>query len=102
MSPELSSATAFAIAALVTFAATPLVIKVAIRTAFLDLPSGYKEHGAPTPYLGGTAIMAGVVAAVLLVRGGVSEHGLMIACGLAICLVGTLDDRVNLSIWVRL
>src|SRR4051794_2868668 len=102
MSPELRSATAFAIAASVTFVATPLVIRVAMRTAFLDRPSGYKSHAGPTPYLGGTAIMAGVAAAVLLIGGGAGEHGVMLACALAICLVGTIDDRVNLSLWARL
>ena len=59
MSPELRSATAFGIAALVTFVATPLMIRVAVRTAFFDVPLGYKEHARPTPYLGGVAIMCG-------------------------------------------
>lgn len=102
MSPELNSAAAFAVAALVTFIATPLMIRLAVRSAFFDLPTGYKEHVGPTPYLGGTAIMAGILAAVLVMGGAVHEHGVMIACGLAICLVGTLDDRVNLSVWIRL
>src|SRR3954467_1636852 len=82
MSPELWSAAAFAIAALVTLAATPLTIRIAERTAFFDLPAGYKEHVRPTPYLGGMAIMAGILAAVLLVPGAVAEHGMIIACAL--------------------
>jgi UDP-GlcNAc:undecaprenyl-phosphate GlcNAc-1-phosphate transferase len=102
MSPEQWSAAAFAVAALVTLAATPLTIRIAERTAFFDLPAGYKEHVRPTPYLGGTAIMAGILAAVLLVPGTVEEHGVIVACALVVCVVGTLDDRVNLPVSTRL
>src|SRR4051794_2796237 len=102
MSPELWSVAAFATAVLVTFAATPLTIRIAERTAFFDLPVGYKGHASPTPYLGGAAIMAGLLAAVLLLRGTGDRHDVIIACALAICLVGTLDDRVNLPISIRL
>src|SRR4051795_3219385 len=102
MSPELPSAAAFAIAALVTFVVTPLTIRIAERTAFFDMPVGYKGHASPTPYLGGIAILAGILAAVLLAGGSVDQHGVIIVCALAVCLVGTLDDRVNLPILLRL
>src|SRR4051812_6451038 len=102
MSPELRSAAAFGIAALATFVATPLMIRVAVRTAFFDVPLGYKEHVRPTPYLGGVAIMGGILAAVLPLRGAVGGHGVMLVCGLAICLMGTLDDRVGLPVSARL
>src|SRR4051812_32207406 len=99
MSPELRSGAAFGIAALVTFAATPPMIRVAVRTAFFAPPTGYKEHAHPTPYLGGAAIMAGVLAAVLLFGGGGADgQRLIVACGLAIWLAGTLDDRVGLPV----
>src|SRR3954465_4300082 len=101
MSLELSSVAAFAVAAVLTFLVTPLTIRIAERTAFFDLPVGYKGHASPTPYLGGTAIMAGILAAVLLVPGAVQEHGVIIACALAICLVGTLDDRMSLPVSTR-
>src|SRR3954451_21454485 len=102
MSLELSSAAAFAVAALVTFLVTPLTITIAQRTAFFDMPVGYKGHGNPTPYLGGVAILAGILAALSLVGHAVDQHGVIIACALAICLVGTLDDRVNVPIAARL
>src|SRR3954471_15403545 len=101
MSPELRSAAAFGIAALVTFVATPLMITVAVRTAFFDVPIGYKGHARPTPYLGGVAILAGILAAVLPLRGAVEGQGVLIVCGLGICLMGTLDDRVNLPVSAR-
>jgi UDP-GlcNAc:undecaprenyl-phosphate GlcNAc-1-phosphate transferase len=97
MSPELRSAAAFGIAALVTVVVTPLMIRVAVRTAFFDLPTGYKEHARATPYLGGAAIMAGILAAVLATGG----LGVLVACGLAVCVAGTLDDRVGLPVSAR-
>lgn len=101
MSPDFTAASAFAIAAVATFLATPLAIAVAVRTKFYDLPAGYKGHKRPTPYLGGTAIIIGILAAVLLVRGAVGTHWVIIVGALAIWAMGTLDDRINLPISLR-
>src|SRR5947209_8808497 len=102
MSPQGAAAAAFAIAALGTYLATPLAIMVAVRTHFFDLPAGYKGHRRPTPYLGGTAIIVGILLAVLLVRGAATTHWVIIIGALAVWAMGTLDDRVNLPIVVRL
>ena len=101
MSPELSAAAAFAIAAVATYLATPVVIAIAVRTKFFDLPAGYKGHKRPTPYLGGTAIIVGILAAVLIVRGAATTHWAIIVGAVAIWAVGTVDDRVNLPISIR-
>lgn len=101
MSPELRALAAFGIAAAVTYLITPVVIAVAVRTGFLDLPKGYKGHKKPTPYLGGTAIVAGIVVATVFTDGGVQAHPLIIACALAIWAMGTIDDKVNLPISLR-
>src|SRR5579864_4486028 len=102
MSPELAAAAAFAIAALATYLATPVAIAVAVRTHFFDLPAGYKGHRKPTPYLGGTAIIVGILSAVLLVRGHATTHWVIIAGAVAVWAMGTADDRLNLPIFVRL
>ena len=102
MSPELTSVAAFAIAVLATFVATPVAIWIAVRTSFFDLPVGYKGHKRPTPYLGGTAIMVGIIAAALSVQGVLGRYGVLVACALAIWVVGTIDDRVNLPILLRM
>lgn len=101
MSPEFSAAAAFAIAAVGTFLATPIAIAIAVRTGFFDRPAGYKEHAKPTPYLGGTAIIVGILAAVVLVRGAGNTHWVIIVCAVAIWAMGTLDDRVSLPISLR-
>src|SRR5690349_20097242 len=101
MSPELSTAAAFASAAIATYLVTPPAIAIARRTSFFDLPVGYKGHKRPTPYLGGTAIIVGILAGVLAVRGVASMHVAIIGGAVLIWLMGTIDDKVNLPISVR-
>jgi len=101
VSSELDAAAAFLIAAVVTYVATPVAIKLAVRTSFFDLPVGYKGHKQPTPYLGGTAIIVGILIAVFATRGAGTAHWTIIASALAIWGMGTIDDRVNLPISVR-
>jgi UDP-GlcNAc:undecaprenyl-phosphate GlcNAc-1-phosphate transferase len=72
-----------------------------MRTSFFDHPAGYKDHGEPTPYLGGLAIIAGILAAVLAVRGVQSVHWAIIVGAVVICTMGTLDDRISLPISLR-
>jgi UDP-GlcNAc:undecaprenyl-phosphate/decaprenyl-phosphate GlcNAc-1-phosphate transferase len=94
------SALAFACAALATYLLTPVAIRIAFRTGFVDKPAGYKGHTQPTPYLGGCAITLGVLAGVAVgtIPG---RYGVAIACVVAVWILGTIDDRVNLPIAVR-
>lgn len=95
------AAVACAVAALLTYVLTPLAIRVAVRTKFYDLPAGYKGHRSPTPYLGGTAIVLGIVFGAI-VTGGLPQRYLpIVICALAIWAMGTVDDKVSLPIAVR-
>jgi UDP-GlcNAc:undecaprenyl-phosphate/decaprenyl-phosphate GlcNAc-1-phosphate transferase len=87
---------------LVAVAATPLAIRIATRTGFLDRPVGYKAHAAATPYLGGAAILAGFLAGALI-YGAVGDSDLTaLFVGAAILwLVGTIDDRLLLGPRIR-
>lgn len=88
------------VAAVVTYLLTPLVIRLAMRTAFFDRPAGYKGHDNPTPYLGGTAIFAGVWAGLAI--GGLHTHWApIVLCAVPIWVMGTIDDRVGLPILLR-
>ncbi|HEU5086935.1 MAG TPA: hypothetical protein VFT99_05800, partial [Roseiflexaceae bacterium] len=46
--------------------ATPLARRLALRTGVVDVPNTRKVHGAPVPMLGGAAIYAGFVLALIL------------------------------------
>jgi len=96
--PEL----AFLVALGVTMLLTPLAIRIARRTGFYDRPVGYKGHADPTPYLGGTAVVGGMLVASALFGSG-SDAFAPIAIGAVVLLgVGTIDDRYALGPLTRL
>src|SRR5262245_30714157 len=81
----------------VAFLTTPLARRLAVRTAFFDHPVGYKGHSRPTPYLGGLAVMAGLLAGSVIFDGADAYKRLIVAA-LAIGVVGVLDDRLGLGV----
>jgi len=99
---ELKLTAAFAVAALITWATTPVAVRVAVATGFMDRPVGYKGHLQATPYLGGAAIMAGVLVAALAFGGATGTYAVIVALAGAMWIVGTADDRLNLSPFLRL
>ena len=106
MSPDLRAVATFALAAFAVWLVTPLAIRAAVRFQFLDTPVGYKTHARATPYLGGTAILIGVVVAALVLSGptpGVRlGHGwAVITCALVLWVIGTADDRIPLPLAPR-
>lgn len=107
MSYALVAATAF----LVTFVATPLARRLALRVGWIDHPSDRKVHPAPTATAGGLAILLGAAAALLaapsmpgldaLAQGG-SELRAALLAGIAIAALGLLDDARGLSAGAKL
>ncbi|MBS1885465.1 MAG: hypothetical protein JSS97_21160, partial [Actinobacteria bacterium] len=94
---------ALTLPALLVFLTVPGSIRVARRTGFLDRPKGYKAHLRPTPYLGGAAVLvAALPAAVLVGDGLLSHYWPLVAGAIFLAAVGAIDDRVNLSPWLRL
>jgi UDP-GlcNAc:undecaprenyl-phosphate GlcNAc-1-phosphate transferase len=95
-------ALAFLVALGATLALTPLAIGLARVTGFFDHPLGYKGHSAPTPYLGGTAVIVGLLLAAVLF-GRDSSALAPSAIGATLRLgVGTIDDRYALTPLTRL
>ena len=100
-SPELRIAAAALVATLVALLATPVAIRLARRTGFLDVPEGYKGHARPTPYLGGLAAVLALLVAAVVFGDDAAEVGPILALATVLCAVGTLDDRRGLSPWPR-
>jgi UDP-GlcNAc:undecaprenyl-phosphate/decaprenyl-phosphate GlcNAc-1-phosphate transferase len=85
------------LAATFAYLTTPLAIAAARRFAFYDAPTGYKSHTAPTPYLGGAAVMSAFALAALIGAGHLGRT-LPLLGGVAVLFVaGTIDDRRSLS-----
>jgi UDP-GlcNAc:undecaprenyl-phosphate GlcNAc-1-phosphate transferase len=89
-------------ATVVAAAATPVAMRAAVRLQFMDKPAGYKGHATPTPYLGGSAVVLAFVCAALLAAGHPERTGPVVAGAIVLWAVGTADDRVNLSPYLRL
>ena len=84
---------------------TPIMRNIAIKRDVLDLPSSpHKSHVIPVPYMGGVAIMAGILAVTYfaLFFGGRPAGELFIATSVllpaaALGLVGLIDDIRNMQ-----
>lgn len=77
--------------------ATPVAMRVARRTSFFDHPVGYKGHASPTPYLGGAAVLASFLVAALVFHDAGERLAPILACAVALCVIGTVDDRIGLA-----
>jgi UDP-GlcNAc:undecaprenyl-phosphate GlcNAc-1-phosphate transferase len=87
------------VAAAVTLAALWPLRRAALRLRIMDKPGPRKSHSAPVPYLGGLAILTGVVAAVFAMNIHVrTAVGLL----LFVAVVGLIDDIRYLPVWVKL
>ncbi|MHC4236346.1 MAG: glycosyltransferase family 4 protein, partial [Planctomycetota bacterium] len=95
------------IAFVVTVLATTVVIRLARAVGVLDMPDRrLKPHVRPTPYLGGAAICLGwaVALTVAMVNDAANWQimGPVLLGGVAITVVGLLDDLRELSAKLRL
>lgn len=102
MSHELQALTAFAVAAIVTFALTPLAARLARRVGAVAEVSDRSLHEKAMPSLGGLAILAGLLVASVIFLPDSTESEGIIAGALVIALVGTLDDIFELPPLVKL
>ncbi len=81
--------------------ATPVAIRVAGRLDFYDRPTGYKGHARPTPYLGGAAVMAGFVVALMIATRDWHRTLPLVIATAVLWAVGTLDDRRTVAPGLR-
>jgi Fuc2NAc and GlcNAc transferase len=94
--------TAFVLSAVLT----GCVRKLALERGVVDVPNERSSHQVPTPRGGGVAIVLTVTAGLaLLALIGDLSLDLLVALaggGAAVAVVGFIDDRRSLSVWVRL
>ena len=102
--------TVFILSFILVGALTPVMRKVAIKNNIFDLPNtSHKSHALPTPYLGGVAIMLGVVLVSLLavlfstnVLGNLKLLLSVLIPALLLGLIGLWDDLKSLPAYPRL
>lgn len=91
-------------ALLLAIGSTPLMRRLALRYAVVDVPSGRKIHSAPVPLLGGAAIYISFVLVLLFFgdRFYINQVvGIFIGATL-VSLMGVVDDRWGLGSYVKL
>jgi UDP-GlcNAc:undecaprenyl-phosphate GlcNAc-1-phosphate transferase len=94
---------AFGAALAVTLVLTPLAARLAQRLGAMDSPSGHKTHTSVTPYLGGLAVMGGLIFVGALAAGTDGQLLTILACAVALTAIGLLDDLAGgVSPWLRL
>jgi UDP-GlcNAc:undecaprenyl-phosphate GlcNAc-1-phosphate transferase len=93
---------AFIIALAVACFITPKVIGLAVRAGAMDAPDARKVHTKPIPRMGGLAIYAGFVLAVLASMHVSREILGLLAGGTVILIVGIIDDLMQLPPKVKL
>jgi UDP-GlcNAc:undecaprenyl-phosphate/decaprenyl-phosphate GlcNAc-1-phosphate transferase len=89
---ELDALGAFLVAALIAFAATPPVARLARRLGVLHRPRDRDLHDRPVPGLGGLAILAAVVVAALIFLPWNGETRGILGGAIAIAFIGAVDD----------
>jgi len=87
----------FLLAMSVTMALIPPLMQAAERWQFLDAPGARKVHTAPVPRVGGIAMAAGTLLALLLTGEFAQPMPAYLAGVLVLLLFGVWDDRVTLS-----
>jgi UDP-GlcNAc:undecaprenyl-phosphate/decaprenyl-phosphate GlcNAc-1-phosphate transferase len=94
-------------------AATALCKRVALKLGIVDKPDNLvKTHKEPVAYLGGIGILAGLLVGILLGAylmrnapsfGGIFKWLLGIAAGATVaCVVGVIDDLVDMRPWQKI
>jgi len=94
----------FTAALALALAATPAARRLAVRTNMVDQPAQRKAHRTPTPLLGGLAIYAAVLVALIAFGDKFYVHqvaGIIIG-GTLISFLGLWDDRMPLPAWAKL
>jgi UDP-GlcNAc:undecaprenyl-phosphate GlcNAc-1-phosphate transferase len=102
----------FLVAVAVTYLLTVVAREIALRTGAVARVRDRDVHDEPIPYLGGLAMLGGLIAAYLVARelpflsqGGspvFRDAGVVLVAGALICAVGVLDDLFELDALTKL
>lgn len=86
---------------------TTVALMIALRPlaavgGLVDRPGGRKSHIGEVPVIGGIAMFFGMAAGLALVPGASSQYLFMLLAGGILLGIGVIDDRSDLSLYVRL
>lgn len=85
-------ALAFLTAVSLALVGTPVLRRLAVATGFVDQPAARKSHRRPVPYLGGIAIIASVLVALVFEARAAPRVALLMIGAAGLGAMGLLDD----------
>src|SRR4051812_47724166 len=97
MPSSLDALLAFLLAGFLAWLCVPLTDRLARRVGAIDAPNERSLHEAPTPSLGGLAILAGAVVSALVFLPWDGETRAILGGALIIATIGLLDDIYELG-----
>lgn len=94
----------FAASLLLTLIGIPPARRLAMRIGLVDAPAARKVHRVPVPLMGGVAMWLASLAALFVFTGeyNLPQLGLILLGGTLISLTGLVDDRFDLSPYLKL
>ena len=102
----------FLVAASVTYLLTVIAREIALRTGAVAQVRDRDVHAVPIPYFGGIAMLGGMAAAYVVARqlpflslstpNVFRDAGVVLIAGALICMVGVLDDLMELDALTKL
>jgi UDP-GlcNAc:undecaprenyl-phosphate GlcNAc-1-phosphate transferase len=102
----------FLVAASVTYLLTVIAREIALRTGAVAQVRDRDIHAVPIPYFGGIAMLGGMAAAYVVARqlpflslstpNVFRDAGVVLIAGALICMVGVLDDLLELDALTKL
>lgn len=97
----------FAAGLILTVSLTPAIRRLALHLDWVDRPAPpVKIQERPIPVLGGAALLAGLVGGLACAFAAVGHPGprllVILACSLAIAVIGLVDDLRDMGPWLRL
>ncbi len=93
---DLEPLAAFAAAAALGLALTPLAGRLSVRVGAVAKPTERGMHEVPIPYLGGVAMLAAVLITGFVFLGGDAEIRAVFYGAIVIVVVGVIDDALDL------
>ena len=90
-----------AVAGLVTALVIKVLCRVSGRLGLVDHPSDHRMHDVDTPLVGGLAMFAGIMFAILTWDAPLSVFRPLVAGGVIVLMIGVLDDLHDMPAVVR-
>lgn len=76
--------------------------KFATRLGMMDHPDARKQHAHPVPTVGGIAMFSSVILALQFTTPIPQDQKILLGCAAALLLLGSVDDKHNLSVKLRI